>query len=90
MASACVYGVGILAGAFLLFWAAEVAQLDISASLAIAILALLTMASASYRVDILAGAFSAFLGRRGGPAGHFGFPGNRDSGPPDHLTGVRH
>ena len=34
---------GILAGAFLLFWAAEVAQLDISASLAIAILALLTI-----------------------------------------------
>ena len=33
----------ILAGAFLLFWAAEVAQLDISASLAIAILALLTI-----------------------------------------------
>ena len=34
---------GILAGAFLLSWAAEVAELDISASLAIAILALLTI-----------------------------------------------
>ena len=38
-----MYGVGILAGAFLLSWAAEVAELDISASLAIAILALLTI-----------------------------------------------
>ena len=43
LAAACVYGVGILAGAFLLSWAAEVAELDISASLAIAILALLTI-----------------------------------------------
>ncbi len=40
---AAVFGVGILAGAFLLSWAAEVAELDISASLAIAILALLTV-----------------------------------------------
>ena len=40
---ALVCGVGILAGAFLLSWAAEVAELDISASLAIAILALLTI-----------------------------------------------
>lgn len=38
-----VFGLGILAGAFLLSWAAEVAELDISASLAIAILALLTV-----------------------------------------------
>ena len=38
-----VYGAGILAGAFLFSWAAEVAELDISASLAIAILALLTV-----------------------------------------------
>ena len=38
-----MFGVGILAGAFLLSWAAEVAELDISASLAIAILALLTV-----------------------------------------------
>ena len=36
VAAACVYGVGILAGAFLLSWADEVAELDISASLAIA------------------------------------------------------
>ena len=38
-----VYGAGIMAGAFLFSWAAEVAELDISASLAIAILALLTV-----------------------------------------------
>lgn len=43
LAEASVYGAGILAGAFLLSWAAEVAELDISASLAIAILALLTV-----------------------------------------------
>ena len=41
--AAGVYGVGILAGAFLLSWAAEVAELDISASLAIATLVLLTV-----------------------------------------------
>ena len=38
-----IYGAGIMAGAFLFSWAAEVAELDISASLAIAILALLTV-----------------------------------------------
>ena len=41
--AAGVYGVGILAGAFLLSWAAEVAEMDISASLAIVILVLLTV-----------------------------------------------
>ena len=43
LTSTCVYGGAILAGAFVLSWAAEVAELDISASLAIAILALLTV-----------------------------------------------
>lgn len=43
LAGAAVYGLGILAGAFLFSWAAEVAELDISAALAIAILALLTV-----------------------------------------------
>ena len=43
LGASLVYGVGILAGAFLLSWAAEVVELDISASLAIAILALLTV-----------------------------------------------
>ena len=43
LTATCVYGGAILAGAFVLSWAAEVAELDISASLAIAILALLTV-----------------------------------------------
>ena len=41
--TAVVYGLGILGGAFLLSWAAEVAQLDVSASLAIAVLALIAI-----------------------------------------------
>ena len=43
LAAICLYGTGIMAAAFLLSWAAEVAELDISASLAIAIVALLTV-----------------------------------------------
>ena len=38
-----VFGVGIVAGAFLISWAAEVAQLDVSGSLAIAVLALIAI-----------------------------------------------
>ena len=38
-----IFGIGIVAGAFLLSWAAEVAQLDVSASLAIAVLALIAV-----------------------------------------------
>jgi len=38
---ACLFGLAIVGAAFLLAWAAEVAQLDISAGLAIAILALI-------------------------------------------------
>ena len=38
-----VYGVGIVAGAFLLSWATEVASMDVSASLAIAALALIAV-----------------------------------------------
>ncbi len=38
-----IFGLGIVGGAFLLSWAAEVAQLDISASFAIAILALIAI-----------------------------------------------
>ena len=38
-----IYGIGIVGGAFLLSWAAEVAQLDVSASLAIAVLALIAI-----------------------------------------------
>jgi len=38
-----VFGVGIVGGAFLLSWAAEAAQLDVSASFAIAVLALIAI-----------------------------------------------
>ena len=38
-----IFGVGIIGAAFLLSWAAEVAQLDVSASFAIAILALIAV-----------------------------------------------
>ena len=41
--TALVYGLGIVGGAFLLSWAAEAAQLDVSASLAIAVLALIAI-----------------------------------------------
>ena len=41
--AALIYGLGILGGAFLLSWAAEVAQMDVSASLAIAVLALVAV-----------------------------------------------
>ena len=40
---ALIFGVGIIGAAFLLSWAAEVAQLDVSASLAIAVLALIAV-----------------------------------------------
>ena len=43
LVAALVYGIGIVGGAFLLSWAAEVAQLDISASFAIALLALIAV-----------------------------------------------
>ena len=43
VASAAVFGLGIVAGAFLLSWAAEVAEMDVSASLAIAVLALIAV-----------------------------------------------
>ena len=41
--TAIIFGVAIVAGAFLLSWAAEVAQMDVSASLAIAVLALIAI-----------------------------------------------
>ncbi len=41
--AAAVFGLGIVAGAFLLSWAAEVAAMDVSASLAIAVLALIAV-----------------------------------------------
>ena len=41
--TAIIYGGGIVGGAFLLSWAAEAAQLDVSASFAIAVLALIAI-----------------------------------------------
>ena len=41
--TAAVLGLGVVGGAFLLSWAAEVAQLDVSAALAIAVLALIAV-----------------------------------------------
>ena len=43
VAALLLFGVGIVAGAFLISWAAEVAQLDVSGSLAIAVLALIAI-----------------------------------------------
>ena len=40
---ALIFGIGIVGGAFLLSWAAEVAQLDFSASFALAVLALIAV-----------------------------------------------
>ncbi len=41
--SLLLFGIGIVAGAFLLSWAAEVAQMDVSGALAIAVLALIAI-----------------------------------------------
>lgn len=49
---ALIYGIAIVGAAFLLSWAAEVAQLDISAGLAIAILALIAVLP-EYAVDLV-------------------------------------
>ncbi len=43
LVSVLIFGAGVVAGAILLSWAAEVAQLDVSASLAIAALALIAV-----------------------------------------------
>jgi cation:H+ antiporter len=51
-AEAFIFGLGIVGAAFLLSWAAEVAQLDISAGLAIAILALIAVLP-EYAVDFV-------------------------------------
>lgn len=43
LVTAALLGAGVVSGAFLLSWAAEVAQIDVSASLAIAVLALVAI-----------------------------------------------
>jgi cation:H+ antiporter len=50
--AAVVYGVAIVAAAFLLSWAAEAAQVDVSAGLALAVLALLAVLP-EYAVDFV-------------------------------------
>jgi cation:H+ antiporter len=52
IAAAFVYGLAIVGAAFLLSWAAEVAQLDISAGLAIAVLAFIAVLP-EYAVDMV-------------------------------------
>jgi cation:H+ antiporter len=47
-----LYGLGIVAGAFLLSWAAEVAQMDVSASFAIAVLALVAVLP-EYAIEVV-------------------------------------
>jgi len=43
IASVFIFGLGIVGGAFLISWAAEAAQVDVSASFAIAVLALIAI-----------------------------------------------
>src|SRR5262252_4087376 len=50
--AALFFGLSIVGAAFMLSWAAEVAQLDISAGLAIAVLALITVLP-EYAVDFV-------------------------------------
>src|SRR5262245_12535608 len=50
--AAVVFGLGIVGAAFMLSWAAEVAQLDVSAGLAIALLAFIAVLP-EYAVDLV-------------------------------------
>jgi cation:H+ antiporter len=59
-----LYAAAILGAAFLLSWAAEVAQIDISQTLAIAVLAFIAVLP-EYAVDL----FLAFRAGQGGPGG---------------------
>ena len=43
VAAAVIFGIGIVGGAFIISWAAEAAQVDVSASFAIAVLALIAI-----------------------------------------------
>jgi len=47
----CVYGVAVVSASFLLAWAAEAAQIDVSGGLAIAVLALIAVLP-EYAVDL--------------------------------------
>jgi cation:H+ antiporter len=65
--AALVFGLAIVGAAFMLSWAAEVAQLDISAGLAIAILALIAVLP-EYAVDFVFAAKGGESFRLTGPA----------------------
>src|SRR5439155_23758657 len=62
---ALVFGVAIVGAAFLLSWAAETAQLDISAGLALAVLALIAVLP-EYAVDLV------FAGKAGNAVAQHG------------------
>jgi cation:H+ antiporter len=64
--AAVVYGVAIVAAAFVLSWAAEAAQIDVSAGFALAVLALLAVLP-EYAVDFV---FSMQAGQVFGETGH--------------------
>ena len=64
---ALIYGIAIVGAAFMLSWAAEVAQLDISAGLAIAILALIAVLP-EYAVDFVFASKGGESFRLTGPA----------------------
>ena len=72
--AAALYGVAIVGAAFLLSWAAEVAQLDVSAGLAIAVLAFIAVLP-EYAVDMVFAlkgghAVQAFGASCAAPGGH--------------------
>ena len=75
---ALVFGAAIVGAAFLLSWAAEVAQLDISAGLAIAVLAFIAVLP-EYAVDVV------FSWKAGHGVSHYGSscrpPGSTDASP---------
>src|SRR5437588_4250741 len=75
---AVVFGLGIVGAAFLLSWAAEVAQLDLSAGLSIAILAFIAVLP-EYAVDLV------FAWKGGNAVEHYGAgcraPGATDDSP---------
>src|SRR5439155_13113799 len=76
--AALVFGAAIVGAAFLLSWAAEVAQLDISAGLAIAVLAFIAVLP-EYAVDVV------FSWKAGHGVSHYGSscrpPGSTDASP---------
>jgi cation:H+ antiporter len=81
VAETTAYGAGILGAAFLLSWAAEVAQMDIAQTLAIAVLAFIAVLP-EYAVDL----FLAF--RAGQHFGRTGMPGEDQHLAVANMTGA--